>query len=132
MIKIQKSRLLNLFLSFYFLFFYGWLQFHHGHTAQDYLNPDDSACRVIVAGAHCHSSEADFPLFENHRITVKHKIECLLCTFTHWLFPCSSADESVFILKVQKLGRLPSESVLCKNAHINYRLRAPPVHFLSS
>ena len=129
---VQKSRVLNLFLSFYFLFFYGWLQFHHGHDALDYLNLCDTVCRVIVVGAHCHSSDADFPLFENHRIIVKPKFNCLFCTFNKWLFFRSSSNVAVCILTVQKLGEISTELIFHRNAPINYHLRAPPALFPSS
>ena len=129
---VQKSRVLNFFLSLYFLFFYGWLQFHHGHDASDYLNLDDTACRVIVVGAHCHSSNADFPLFENHRIVIKPKFSCLFCTFNNWFFLRSSDNEAVCILTVNKLGRILPELISHRNASISYRLRAPPVLFPAS
>ena len=38
MCKAKKAAALNFFLSLYFLLFVGWLQFHHGHEAIDYLN----------------------------------------------------------------------------------------------
>ena len=129
---VQKSRALNLFLSLYFLIFYGWLQFHHGHEAADYLNLGDTACRVIVVGAHCHSSDSDFPLFENHRVVIKPKFNCLFCTFNEWLFFRSSDNDVVCNLIVKKLGRTLPELISHRNASINYRLRAPPALFLSS
>jgi len=126
---VQKSRVLNFFLSLYFLFFYGWLQFHHGHDASDYLNLDDTACRVIVVGAHCHSSNADFPLFENFRIVVKPRFNCLLCTFNKSLFLRSSLNEADITLKEKKSGRITTELDFKGNASITYYLRAPPVLF---
>ena len=49
MSKVQKELGLNLFLSFY-LFFTGWLQFHHCHDAVDYLNLGDPPSQVVVLG----------------------------------------------------------------------------------
>lgn len=132
MSKVQKAPGLNFFLSFYFLFFTGWLQFHHGHDAVDYLNLGGSPSRVVVVGPHCHSSRANFPLFENHKIIIKHRVDCLLCTFSDWLFLRFPCNGLVCILKVQKTDKLPAEFVFYKNASITYRLRAPPVTFLSN
>lgn len=129
--KVQKVFGLNLLLSFYFLFFTGWLQFHHGHDAVDYLNPENSASRVVMVGPHCHSSRANFPLFENHKIIIKHRMDCLLCTFSDWLFLRSPCNGLACILKVQKTDKLHAEFVLYKNASIIYRLRAPPVSLSS-
>ncbi len=131
MCKVKKTAVLNFFLSLYFLYFTGWLQFHHGHDAVDYLNLGDSASRVVVVGPHCHSSKATFPLFENHKIITRPRIDCLLCTFNDWLFLRSPGNVINSILKFYKSDKLPFESVSHKPASSNYRLRAPPVSFPS-
>lgn len=132
MSKAQKGFGLNLFLSFYFLFFTGWLQFHHEHEAVDCLNLGDSASREVVLGPHCHSSDTILPLFENHKIIIKHRVDCLLCTSTDWIFLRPLGNGVVCILKVQNLEKLPSEFIFHKRASSTYRLRAPPLLFPSS
>ena len=129
MCKVKKAAALNSFLSLYFLFFVGWLQFHHGHDAVDYLNFGDSLSRVVVVGSHCHSSKANFPLFENHKIIIKSRVDCLLCTFNDWLFLRSPGNGLVSVLKVQKLDSFPAQLVFHKQPSCTYHLRAPPVLF---
>ena len=125
--KLKKAAAFNSFLSLYFLFFVGWLQFHHGHDAVDYLDFGDSASRVVVVGAHCHSSEANFPLFENHRIITKSRVDCLLCTFSNWLFLRSPGNRLVSILNVRELNCFPTQFVFQRQSSCTYHLRAPPV-----
>ena len=131
MSKVQKELGLNLFLSFY-LFFTGWLQFHHCHDAVDYLNLGDPPSQVVVLGTHCHSSKANFPLFENHKVIIKHRVNCLLCTFTGKLLPRSPGNGAFCILNVQKLDELSSEFIFRKEASSIHRLRPPPIFFTSS
>ena len=129
MIKVKKAPGLNLFFSFYFLFFYSWLQFHHGHEAIDYLNLGASASRVVIVGAHHHHSQADFPLFGDHEIVTRTRVDCLLCTFNDWFFLRYQGNGIVSILKVQKLDNSPTELVFHRQSPCTYRLRAPPVMF---
>ena len=129
--RVKKAAALNLLLSLYFLYFTGWLQFHHGHDAVDYLNLGNGTSRVVVVGAHCHSTNAHFPLFENHKIVTKNRVECLLCTFNDWFFLRSPGNGINCILKAQKLSKLHSVSFPHKPASSNYRLRAPPFLFPS-
>ena len=129
---INKCRGLNLFLSLHLLFFFNSLQFHHGHDAEDYLNTGDALYRVIVVGIHSHHCDTDFPLFANHKIIIEPKIKCLLCTFNRWHFLSSSDNPAVFILTVKDIVSRSAELISFRNASINYRLRAPPILFLSS
>ena len=129
MCKVRKAAALNSFLSLYFLFFVGWVQFHHGHDAVDYLDFGGSLTRVVVVGAHCHSSEADFPLFENHKIVIKSRVDCLLCTFNNWLFLRSSGNGLVSVLKVRKLASFHIQFDFHRQSSCTYHLRAPPVCF---
>ena len=127
--KLKKAAAFNSFLSLYFLFFVGWLQFHHGHDAVDYLCLGDPQSRVVVVGSHCHSSEANFPLFENHEIIIESRVDCLLCTFNNWLFLRSPGNGLVSILKARKLESLPTQFAFHRQSSCTYRLRAPPVLF---
>ena len=129
MCKVKKAAAFDSFLSLYFLFFVGWLQFHHGHDAADYLNLGDSPSRVVVVGAHCHSSEANFPLFENHKIIIKSRVDCLLCTFNDWFFLRSPGNGLVSILNVRELDSFPTQFVFHRQSSCTYHLRAPPVLF---
>jgi len=125
---MRAKRIVPAILALIF-FFYAWMQSYDRHDAVDYLNPGDSTCRAIIVEAHCHSSDTDFPLFENFRIVVKPRFNCLLCTFNKSLFLRSSLNEADITLKEKKSGRITTELDFKGNASITYYLRAPPVLF---
>ena len=127
---MRAKRIIAAILALVF-FFYGWMQFHHRHgDAVDYLNPGGSTGHAIVVGAHCHSSDTDFPLFENLRIVIKPVLfNCLLCTFDRLVLPPPSVNEADFTLKETKTGRITTDLAFKVNASITYNLRAPPVLF---
>ena len=124
---MRAKRIVAAILALVF-FFYGWMQVHHRHDVEDYLNPGVSTSLAIVVGAHSHSSDADFPLFDNLRIVARFKpSKCLLCTFNRCFFLRQSVNEIDFTLQKERSNRIINELVFQGNVSAAYRLRAPPV-----
>lgn len=126
LIELKNSKNLSLALSVYFLFFMGWVQFHHGHDPSEELACQMEVGRVVVVGGHCHATAAGLPILEHHEIISKPPFHCLLCTFTDWTFLFGQGTALSSSELNTLLGAGLPEDLLIAASCPSYRLRAPP------
>ena len=124
--KILKYDLLYTLFSLYFVFFIGWMQFHHGHDAEEYLEQDDNVTRVEILSIHHHSVDDLFPLIEHHKIVIKPHFDCPLCA-ANWLFHGLPDAQSLAFADLSFQRFLFTSLNYSSKLICNYYLRAPPL-----
>ena len=124
--KTFKYNLLYACFSLYFVFFVGWMQFHHGHDAEEYLDLGTEVTRVDIVSIHHHSVKDIFPLIEHHNLVVKPHFDCPLCA-VNWMFHGLLDAQKLVAADHSNLQLTFAREDLSRKPKCNYFLRAPPL-----
>jgi hypothetical protein len=121
-----KHQILYAAFSLYFAFFMGWMQFHHGHDAQESLNEGKSQKTVEIHSVHRHSPQDCTPVIEHHILIEKTCLDCPLCAI-NWTFQQISHNNNNSTLHLF-IAQLSNNDIILLNRPFSfYQLRAPPL-----
>jgi hypothetical protein len=124
--RTLKYQILYAAFSFYFAFFMGWMQFHHGHDAQESLNEGKNQKTVEIHSVHRHSPQDCTPVIEHHEFVERQCPDCPLCAinWTFQLIPCNDNNSTPHLFISQLLNNV---IIPLNQQYAFYQLRAPPL-----